>query len=212
MLFIIMISAYLALGYLLHGVIFKEKKPPISNYFKPGQELHSRSEGFKQTVIKQTDGYVHCSLEIAPFAGGPPKHIHTGFDETFRVENGELTIWVDGTIKKIVPGQVLTIPKGTPHKPYNETGDTIRLKGAIAFPENFAFHLAQVYGVMDSQPGFEHSPGIFFQMPLFQRNGFDSYQADGPPVALQKILGFVVTPLSRLLGYKSYYAKYDPVK
>ncbi|MBX3254697.1 MAG: cupin domain-containing protein [Chitinophagaceae bacterium] len=47
------------------------------------------------------------------------KHIHTDFDETFQVENGELTVWVNGEIRKLVPGEVLHIPKGIPHKPYN---------------------------------------------------------------------------------------------
>ena len=116
---------------------------------------------------------------------------------------------VDGEIKKIHPGEVLHVPKGTPHKPYNETAESIKIKGAIAFPERFAFCLAQVYALMDSQPGFQQSPKMIFQMPLFQSNGFDSYMVEGPPVFVQKAMGFAITPLSRLLGYRSYYKKYD---
>ena len=208
-LFLLLIS-YLVIGHLLHWVVFPEKKPPVSTWFKPGQQLYSKTEGFRQTVIKQENGHVHCSLEMEPYAAGPPKHIHTDFDETFRIENGELTVWVNGEIRKLHPGEVLHIPKGTPHQPYNETADTIRLKEAFAFPEKFAFHLVQVYGVMDSQPEFAHSPRAILQMPLFQSHGFDSYIAEGPPVFVQKAMGFVVTPLARLLGYRSYYKKYDP--
>lgn len=140
----------------------------------------------------------------------PPRHIHTDFDETFEVENGELTLWVNGEIKKIRPGDVLHIPKGTPHKPYNETADTIHTKSVIAFPEKFAFNLTQVYGIMDNHPGFEKEPGIAFRMAMFQTSGFDSYVADGPPVFIQKAIGFVMAPALRLFGYKSYYKKYDP--
>ncbi|MBO9155365.1 cupin domain-containing protein [Chitinophaga sp. GCM10012297] len=208
---LIFIAAYLVAGNLLHRIIFPEKKPAVSKCFKPGQELYSKTEGFRQTVVKQENGYVHCTLQIAPFAAGPPVHIHTGFDEIFQIENGELTVWVNGEIKKLQPGETLRIPKGTPHKPYNETADTIRIKGAIAFPEKFAFCLVQVYAVMDSQPGFERSSKAILQMPLFQANGFDSYLADGPPVFLQKTMGFVIAPLARLLGYRSYYRKYDPL-
>jgi mannose-6-phosphate isomerase-like protein (cupin superfamily) len=210
MLALTLITAYLVLGNLLHRVIFPEKKPAVSTWFKPGQELYSKTEGFRQTVIKQGKGYVHCTLEMEPFAAGPPVHIHTGFDEVFEIENGELTVWVNGAIKKLHPGEVLLIPRGTPHKPYNETADTIRTKGAIAFPEKFAFCLVQVYAVMDNQPGFERSFKAILQMPLFQAEGFDSYVADGPPVLMQKAMGLVIAPMSRLLGYRSYYRAYDP--
>ncbi len=206
----VLIAFYLATGHLFHRVIFPEQKPEISTWFRPGQEFYSKAEGFRQTILKQENGFVFCTLKIDPFAAGPPKHIHKDFDETFRIENGELTVWVDGEIKKIRRGEVLHITKGVPHKPYNETADTIRLKGTIAFPEKFAFHLVQVYGVMDSRPGFEQAPDIALQMAMFQSSGFDSYIADGPPVPVQKAMGFIITPLLRLLGYKSYYKNYDP--
>jgi mannose-6-phosphate isomerase-like protein (cupin superfamily) len=210
MLTLIFITSYLVIGNLLHRVVFPEQKPAASTWFKPGQQLYSKTEGFRQTVVKQENGYVHCRLEIEPFAAGPPSHIHTGFDEVFEVENGELTIWVDGETKKLHPGEVLCVPAGTPHKPFNLTADTIRMKGAIAFPEKFAFCLVQVYALMDSQPGFEQSPKAILQMPLFQTNGFDSYLAEGPPVFMQKAMGWVVVPMSRLLGYSSYYKAFDP--
>lgn len=206
----IFIVSYLVIGHLLHRVVFPEQKPVVSTWFKPGQEFYSKAEGMRQTVLKQENGFVYCWSEIEPFAGGPPKHVHTDFDETFEVENGELTLWVNGETRKVRPGDILFIPKGTPHKPYNETADTIRTKGAIAFPEKFAFNLTQVYGVMDNHPGFEKEPDIAFRMAMFQTNGFDSYLAEGPPVFIQKVMGFVAAPALRLLGYKSYDKKYDP--
>lgn len=150
-----------------------------------------------------------CTLEIEPFAGGPPKHIHSGFDETFEVANGELTMWVNGEIKKLKAGDKILIPKGTPHKPYNETNETIIASGTIAFPEKFAYHLPQVYGVMDNHPELVKSPAIMLQMTMFNTSGFDSYAADGPPVFMQKTIGFLLAPVSRLMGYKSYYLEYD---
>ncbi|MFN3754109.1 cupin domain-containing protein [Flavobacterium sp.] len=201
--------AYLAIGYFFHLVIFPENKPDVATYFKPGQIFYSKTEKFKQTVVKQENGYVYCSLVIEPFADGPPKHIHTDFDEHFEVTNGELSVWVDGKIIKLQPGDSLFIPRGTPHQPFNETADTISVKGSIAFPEKFAFYLNQVYGVMDSKHHFEKSPETVFQMALFNSAGFDSYLADGPPVPIQKATGFLLTPIIRLMGYKSFYSEYD---
>ncbi|MEX0648517.1 MAG: cupin domain-containing protein [Balneolaceae bacterium] len=127
-----LLFGYLAIGYFLHLVIFPEKKPDVSTYFKPGQTFYSKAEGIRQTVVKQENGLVYSLLEIEPYAPGPPKHLHTGFDEYFETENGELSVWMDGEVKKIKPGEILHVPKGTPHKPFNETADTLRLKSAMA--------------------------------------------------------------------------------
>ncbi|HMI79037.1 MAG TPA: cupin domain-containing protein [Ferruginibacter sp.] len=199
--------AYLEIGYLLHAVIFPEKKPDISTYFKPGDVFYSKTERIKQTVVKQENGFVYCSASIEPFAPGPPEHVHTGFDETFEISNGELSLLVNGEVKKLRPGQKLHIPKGTPHKPYNETADTIYTTNLVAFPEKFAFHLVQVYGLMDNE-GLGKSKSPLLQMSLMNREGFDSYMA-GIPVPMQKTLGFILTPATRLLGYKSFYPAYD---
>lgn len=203
------LAGYLLLGYLFHLIVFPEEKPEISEYFKPNDKFYSKVEGFRQHVEKQENGYVYCALEIDPLAGGPPRHIHTSFDETFEVENGKLTIWVDGEVKQIGPGEKVIIPRGTPHKPYNETTERIRVKGTIAFPEKFAYHLPQVYGIMEEKPNFAQSPGMILQMSLFNSAGFDSYIADGPPIIVQKVIGFMVAPIARLLGYRSYYTRYD---
>ena len=203
---LIAIGLYLVVGNLFHRVIFPEQKPDISTYFKPGLEFYSKAEGVSQKIYKQEAGLVFANAQIEPFADGPPQHIHKGFDETFEIENGELSIWVDGEVKKIHPGESLFIPRGTPHQPFNETADTIRMKHTIAFPEKFAFGLLQVYWLMDNDPNFGKSPKTMFQMALLQDAGFDSFLAEGPPVFVQEISGFVLSPLARLMGYKSYYS------
>lgn len=209
MLILVAIIAYLIVGYLLHLVVFPEKKPTLAEYFKPGLVFFSKAENAKQTVVKHEGGIVYCAVEIGPFASGPPKHVHGNFDEYFEIANGELTIWVDGKIVKLHPGEKLHVPKGTPHKPYNETADTIHVKGTVEFPEKFAFNLSQVYGVIDNDPSFGKSPKTILQMAMFSANGFDSQLVDGPPVFIQKAMTFLVVPMARLFGYKSYYSEYD---
>ena len=206
---LIALSLYLTIGYLFHLVLFPEKKPKVSTYFKPDVEFYSAVEGFRQKVIKQENGIVYCSLQVEPFAAGPPEHIHTDFDEYVEIHNGELSLLINGEVKKIHPGEKVHIPKGTPHKPFNETAETLYLKGHIAFPENFAYNLVQVYGFLDSHPDFEKSPKTLLQMSMFASAGFDSYKGDGTPILAQKVVGFLMTPLARFLGYKSYYEEYD---
>lgn len=203
------IAVYLMIGYLFHLVIFPEKKPGVATYFKQGQEFYSKAEGVAQKVARQENGFVYCDLEVHPFAPGPPKHIHTGFDESFEIRNGELSIWVDGEIKRIKPGEVVHIPKGTPHKPFNESADTIHLKKEFPLPEQFAFGLSQVYGLMDHHPDFGKMPAMVFIMAPIQQSGFDSYLAEGPPVPIQKVMNFLITPTARLMRFRSYYDEYN---
>jgi mannose-6-phosphate isomerase-like protein (cupin superfamily) len=204
-----LIACYLTIGYFLHLIVFPENKPEISGYFEPGKVLNSEAEGFRQTVVKQEHGLVSCSLEIAPYASGPPSHVHTDFDEIFEIEKGMLSIELNGEIKKILPGEKLFVYKGIPHKPFNETADTIRGKGIIAFPEKFAFGLVQIYGLMDHNPDFGKLPITLFMLAPIQQAGFDSYLAEGPPVFIQKTLSFLLTPAARLIGFKSYYKEFD---
>ncbi|TCJ12572.1 cupin domain-containing protein [Flaviaesturariibacter flavus] len=210
MLFLLIPAAYLAVGYLCHYLLFPEKKPDIKHYFQPGHVFYSKAEGVRQTVLRQEGGVVYCHAVIEPYAPGPPKHIHARFDEHFAVANGELSIWYGGTVKKIRPGETLLIPKGMPHKPFNETGESIAVAGEIHFPEQFAFYLSQIYGVFDRNPRLAHPFHAVLQISLFQRAGFDSYIVDGPPVWVQQLTGFLLTPLARLMGYKSYYPEYQP--
>jgi mannose-6-phosphate isomerase-like protein (cupin superfamily) len=206
---ITLIAVYLMIGYLFHLVIFPEKKPDVTTYFKRGQVYYSKAEGFAQKVAKQENGFVYCDLEVHPYAPGPPIHIHTRFDETFEISNGEMSIWVDGEIRKINPGEAVHIPKGTPHKPFNETADTIYLKKEFPLPEHFAFGLSQVYSLMDYHPDFGKMPTMVFLMAPIQQSGFDSYLYEGPPVPVQKLINFLVTPAARLMGFRSYYEEYN---
>lgn len=199
---------YLLIGYVLHLIIFPEKKPDLTRYFSPGDTFYSKVEGFKQTVVKQESGEVHCHVELDPHAPGPPEHIHTGFDEMVEIENGEVHLKYAGEERILKSGEAFLIKKGIPHKFWNTSNETIRVKGTMAFPEKFAFTLSQVYGYMDANPSFNKSKSMIFQITMMQQVGFDSYIA-GPPVFMQKFIGFITTPLSRLAGLKTYYKQYD---
>ena len=42
-------------------------------------------------------------------------HVHTRYDLTVMVADGEGTLWLNGTPLPMVPGDVAFIPRGTPH-------------------------------------------------------------------------------------------------
>lgn len=206
-----LVILYLGLGYLLDGVIFREKIPEISSYFVPGDMFQSDEEGFTQRVIKQENGMVFCELIIAPYAPGPPKHVHTGFDEILETGEDGLYMILENDTVFIEPFQTYVIKKGVPHKPFNPTGKTITVTmKEWGFPEEFAFGLVQMYGYMDQKPLNERSVGdILMQLSRFTKY-FDSWAVElAPPVPVQKVLYFFLRPVARLKGYRIYYPEFD---
>ena len=206
----LILATYLGLGYLFHLVIFPEEIPPISTYFDAGDEFKSDYEGFTQTVIKQEDGRVYCKLKLKRYAPGPPLHIHTGFEEYFENGSEPLQMIVEKDTITLKPFEKLLIPKGVAHKPFNSRSNEIDLTmKEFAFPEEFAFYLNQVYGYMDEDPANMKPPKVIFQMAMFNQY-FDSYAVEhNVPIIVQKTIGYLIVPMARMMGYKSYYKKYD---
>jgi mannose-6-phosphate isomerase-like protein (cupin superfamily) len=208
------IAAYILIGALLDKVVFPEAEPGAEYYPREGQVFVSKTEGFRQNVLKRENGLVWSELTLEPHAAGPPEHIHTTFPEKFMVAEGTLSLMVNGEKKILRSGESLLIPPGTPHKPFNETGSPVVVRGPLVpeygIPEQFSVFLTQAYGFFDESESNNQPPAALLQMSRFSPK-YDSWLA-GPPVFLQKILYFAIAPTARLLGYRTYYEKYMPDK
>lgn len=206
------IAAYVLIGALLDRVVFPEAEPGEDYYPREGQVFVSKSEGFRQTVMKRENGLVWTELTLEPHAPGPPEHIHTTFPEKFIVAEGTLSLMANGEKKLLRPGESLLIPPGTPHRPFNETGSPVVVKAPLtpeyALPEQFSVFLTQAYGFFDESESNSQPPAALLQMSRFSPK-YDSWLAS-PPIFLQKTLYFAIAPTARLAGYRTYYEKYKP--
>ena len=206
------IAAYILIGALLDKVVFPEPEPGPEYYPQEGYMFVSRSEGFRQTVLKREGGLLWGELVLEPHAAGPPEHIHTTFPERFIVHEGNLSLLVNGEKKTLRAGESLLIPPGTPHKPFNETDAATVVKGPLtpeyAIPEQFGVFLTQAYGYFDESEANQRPPKALLQMSRFSPK-YDSWLA-GPPIFLQKALYFLIGPTARLFGYRTFYEKYKP--
>ncbi len=211
---LVFIVAYLLIGALLDKVIFPEAEPGPEYYPREGQVFVSKSEGFRQTILKRENGLVWGELVLEPYAAGPPEHIHTTFPEKFIVAEGTLSLMVGDEKKTLLAGESLLISPGTVHKPFNETDLPVVVKGPFTpeyeIPEQFTVFLTQAYGFFDESESNSQPPAALLQMSRFSPK-YDSWLAR-PPVFLQKVLFFVIGPTARLLGYRTYYEKYKPDK
>lgn len=74
----------------------------------------------------------------------PPKHYHPRQDERFEVLDGQLTVEVGKEEPRVLgPGDVLDVPRGTPHRMWNAGPDTAkaswRVTPALRTEEMFRF-------------------------------------------------------------------------
>lgn len=201
----LLLVGYLAIGYLFHLVIFPETKPDPDSYFEPGDVIKSETQRNKIKVLSKGNDHLRLELTFYPGAEGPPPHIQTEWDEKYKVLSGELSLLLDGEEKKLAPGDEITIPRGIPHKPSNPSDETVVCE--VIMPAQFVLYLGQAYGYMDEDEKNAQPPRMIFQMAMLNQY-FDSYLGEGPPVWVQKVLNFLLIPLARLLGYKSFYEKY----
>ena len=97
-----------------------------------------------------------------------PAHIHTDQDETFYVLEGDLTFRIDGQARIAQPGDVLFIPRGTPHE----------FSASSATPARFLFI---------------HSPGGLDEFVRVSSEAAPSATLPPPPPAQtrEQIKGFV---------------------
>ena len=208
------VLAYVLIGALLDKVIFPEAEPGSDYYPREGQVFVSKSEGFHQTVLKRENGLVWSELVLEPYAPGPPEHIHTAFHENFIVAEGTLSLLANGEKKLLQPGESLLVNPGTPHKPFNETGARVVVRGPLTpeygIPERFSVFLTQAYGFFDESESNNQAPKALLQMSRFSPK-YELWLAS-PPVPIQKAVFFVIGPTARLLGYRTHYEKYKPGK
>lgn len=206
----LVIAGYFGIGIILNYYIFPEKKPDLTNYFQTGDKFHSALEGFDQHILWLKDGWVRISLVIEPKGFGPPEHIHTNLDETFTVKEGVLSILVNGEKKMLQKGESLTVKRGTPHKPFNETNLPVIVESnedEKSLPVEFAYYLSQLYPFVDNLGQNPSNFALIMQLSVYG-DEMDAYLVDGGPIAVQKATRFLLAPTARLVGYKNYYEEY----
>lgn len=132
--------------------------------------------------------------------GGPPLHSHPTAEESYAVTQGVLEVCVDGTWRKLNPGESVTVPAGTPHTVRNTSGAQVRLVNRHAPAMDFERFFRRM-----------HAMAAAGQVTLPPR-GFGSlvricmlFTEHEPEIVSVKPPAFVmrfIARIGRLLGYK----------
>ncbi len=162
-----------------------------------------------ETATDTNGKYLKFQMILAPKGALPVVHLHPHQDETFAVKRGVFKLLVDGTIHYIKPGESLTVTKGIPHKFWNESAtDEMEMDVTFVPALNTKTFLEQYYGVAnDGRTGPDGTPDFLQLMTWVNKYGIF---VAGPPLWLQKLLGFLLGGIGRFVGYRNFYEKYSP--
>ena len=87
-------------------------------HFPPGEgktfKLGRMTMTFKTTAENGWNAYTICEA-IEPPESGAGYHRHPSYDETFIICEGRYEFRLDGKLLKLSPGDVVFVPRGTPH-------------------------------------------------------------------------------------------------
>ncbi len=87
-------------------------------HFQPGEgktfKLGRMTMTFKTTAAEGWNAYTVCEA-IEPPESGAGYHRHPTYDETFIICEGHYDFRLDGKLLKLGPGDVVFVPRGTPH-------------------------------------------------------------------------------------------------
>jgi quercetin dioxygenase-like cupin family protein len=111
----------------------------------PGQGRVVRAFGSELTFHltgEQTEGRQMLATILAPPGDGPPPHYHENEDETFLVQEGRMSFFLDGHWREVEPGTIVFAPKMSVHTLKN-VGTTPARVLVSASPSGFEVFFAR---------------------------------------------------------------------
>jgi quercetin dioxygenase-like cupin family protein len=93
---------------------------------------------------KETDGKLTVIIQKLPAGAGVPMHTHSREDENFEVIDGEIEIETGGETLLFTRGDIIYLPKYTPHSLKAKTDSQLRINLVPAGIENMFGELSQL--------------------------------------------------------------------
>jgi quercetin dioxygenase-like cupin family protein len=198
-------AAYLLVGNLWHRVLSPLPPPDPRTFPRAGDRFVSRAENVEAEVLAIEDGWVVLRSVLGAHAAGPPLHTHVGFDEYITPVEGVLHVELRDRVIQLQPGETLHVPAGLAHRPFNPAPTPVVLQGSRpAMPLSFAASLVQQYRIMDERG----TAPLTMMLQISVLDPIADTQLARVPTLARHVIGFVLAPAARLLGYRNYYPEY----
>ena len=162
------------------------------------------------TVVEHAQGRLVVDVTYLPGGKRPPAHLHPAQDERFEIAAGRIGVKLPGERRVCAAGEVLKIPRGTPHVMWNagdgEARARVQITPALDMEDLFtaAADLAADGHVLSSgMPKPLH-------LALFVRRFRREVRAPFPPAPVVHALMAPLAALARRRGHDTRYAAPRP--
>jgi quercetin dioxygenase-like cupin family protein len=181
---------------------------------RAGEEIYNAVQGdwieFRQTARDTGGALLSGEMVVAP-RGGNGLHVHPLQEEHFEVLSGTLGVQIGDEHRSLGEGEEATVPPGTPHRWFNEDDQEkarvlLELRPAL----NTEILFENLYGLATDGKTDENGVPNLLQTAV-ALNGLhkgEIYPAT-PPIAIQKALFALLSPVGKLVGYRDHYPKYS---
>ncbi len=134
---------------------------------------------------------------LPPHKEGPPLHIHFVEDEEGFIKSGTLSTVIDGRRITAGPGESTLIPRGLPHRWWNEGDEPLEFEGYARPAVDLDRYLQAIFEVMNA--GSEGRPPLFYIAHVALRHRHTQAVIIMPQL-IQAVLFRVVVAVGTLLG------------
>ena len=160
-------------------------------------------------VAKETQGeFLEIEMSYSGKSIPPIPHYHPNQEEWFTVLEGELTVRIDGEIRKLKAGEKIYIPKNKVHSMWSEGASKTSVNWIVKPALKTEYFFETAYGL--AKAGKVNTKGVpsVFQSALLAMEYSDEFQVATIPRSLQKIIFPVLGFLGRIKGLKGKYAEF----
>jgi len=134
-----------------------------------------------------------------PDGPAPPPHVHPRQRETFTLEEGDFELLVDGSWRKLAPGQSLTIEPGQTHTYRNKGTLTARVRTVHEPGLSFDQYLRDLHATIAEHGSMKITPAVAARMAGVWRWHSETIRPGPLPI---RIAFAVLGRVGPLLGWR----------
>jgi quercetin dioxygenase-like cupin family protein len=152
-------------------------------------------------IVRNSETWLEARGTLPPHGQGPPLHLHIKEAEEFHVKSGTLSAEVDGRPLTVGAGEIATIPRGSPHRWWNDGDDTLVVDGYAKPVVDLDRFLQATFDVLNKSHA--DRPSLFYMAHLAWRHRHTQTVLFMPRAAQAIVLPlilFVGTILGRYRG------------
>ena len=168
-----------------------------------GQQITNTRTGQRMTFVELQRDSLRIDSVNPPTDEREPMHLHPKQESGAELISGSLVFEVDGVVRKLAPGDSISIAPNTPHRFWNDGQEDAHSIGffrpALTIGEFFEtlFALANA-GKLDAK-GMPRPLQLAVMVPRFG----DEIRTVRPPWPVLRFVAMLLKPFARARGYRS---------